>query len=61
MIKKYIHITRVGLGGYTETFENIYNAINGELDGCEAGDSITLTIIEMEEDEYNKLPEFMGW
>lgn len=50
---------------YIETRENIMNAMDGELDGLleygEIGDSINLTIIEMEESEYEKLPEFTGW
>ena len=66
MIKQYIKITHNGEGGgYIETPENILNALDGELDGfvegSEIGESITLTIIEMEEDEYKTLPEFTGW
>jgi len=66
MIKKYIKITHNNdIQHYIETQENIMNAMSGELDGFiesgKIGDSINLTIIEMEESEYEKLPEFMGW
>jgi hypothetical protein len=66
MIKRYIKITHNNdEQNYIETRENIMNAMDGELDGFleygEIGDSINLTIIEMEESEYEKLPEFMGW
>ena len=66
MTKRYIKITHNNdEQHYIETRENIMNAMSGELDGFleygEIGDSINLTIIEMEESEYEKLPEFMGW
>jgi len=66
MIKRYIKITHNNdEQNYIETRENIMNAMDGELDGFleygEIGDSINLTIIEMEESEYEKLPEFTGW
>lgn len=66
MKKRYIKITRNNdKQHYIETRENIMNAMDGELDGFleggEIGDSINLTIIEMEESEYEKLPEFTGW
>ena len=66
MTKRYIKITHNNdEQHYIETRENIMNAMEGELDGFleggEIGDSINLTIIEMEESEYEKLPEFTGW
>jgi len=66
MIKRYIKITHNNdEQNYIETRENIMNAMDGELDGFleygEIGDSINLTIIEMEKSEYEKLPEFTGW
>jgi len=66
MKKRYIKITHNSdEQNYVETRENIMNAMSGELDGfleCgEIGDSINLTIIEMEESEYEKLSEFTGW
>lgn len=66
MNKRYIKITyNDAEHGYIETKENIMSALESELDGLlnygEIGDSINLTIIEMEESEYEKLPEFTGW
>lgn len=67
MKKTYIKITHNDENfGYIETPENIMNALDGELDGwfvqeCEVGDSITLTIIEMEESDYKNLSDFTGW
>jgi len=36
--------------------------MDGELDGVELGDSMTITFEPMNitDEEYNKLPEFMG-
>jgi len=65
MKKKYISLTRSDLaGGYTIPRELIFNAIDAELDGIEyieSGTSITLEVVEMDEQVYEKLPEFMGW
>lgn len=62
---KFIKITRSDVkGGYTERKENISNAIDGEFDDIEdmnIGDSITLTVVEMSESDYERLPEFTGW
>ena len=30
------------------------------LEQCEVGDVLSIEILEMEEDEYNNLPEYMG-
>jgi len=32
-----------------------------EMQYCEVGERWTITIGEMSEKEYNKLPEFIGW
>ena len=62
MIKQYAKITRSDtIGYYIQPLELLEYAINGEKDGNETGDSITITFIEMEEEEYNKLTEFEGW
>jgi hypothetical protein len=61
---KFIKITRSDAeGSYVERLEKLPEVIDGEILGGdqEAGTSITLTIIEMPEEEYLKSPEFMGW
>ena len=35
--------------------------LEAEFDGAEMGESITLTIIAMTEQEIDDLPEFEGW
>jgi len=35
--------------------------IDGEFDGAEIGDTITIELLEMTEDDLEKLPEFEGW
>lgn len=35
--------------------------MNVWLDGCEAGDIWTVEVVEMSEDELEKLPEFEGF
>jgi hypothetical protein len=62
---KYIKVSRSDMpGAYTNTVEGVAGCVEGELDGIEwlpAGMSITLTVVEMSEEEYAKLPEFEGW
>jgi len=58
----FIKITRSDTGGsYTVPIDGFINAVDGELDGIEAGESITLTAVEMTKEEHDKLPEFEGW
>ena len=61
MKKKYIQISRTNYGSYIETFDNIHNTLDGEFDGAEVGDEITLDVVEMDDLEYTKLPAFTGW
>ena len=62
---KFIKISRSDIdGGYIEKQENIVGAVEGELDGFEylkAGTQIILTVVEMTQEEYDALPEFVGW
>jgi hypothetical protein len=61
---KLIKITRNDVeGSYIERFEKLIEVIDGEIisGDQEVGTSVTLTIVEMPEEEYLKLPEFMGW
>jgi hypothetical protein len=58
---KYIKIIRNGHGGYIQPLHEMANAIDGEFDGSEIGDTITLKLVEMSEEEYENLPEFTGW
>jgi len=55
-------ITLVGGGTYVQPESELRNALDAETDGMEVGDSITLQIakIEIDDKEYNKLPEFTG-
>jgi|WetSurMetagenome_2_1015567.scaffolds.fasta_scaffold00049_28 hypothetical protein len=61
---KLIKITRNDAeGSYIERFEKLPDVIDGEIisGDQEVGTSVTLTIVEMSEEEYLALPEFMGW
>lgn len=61
-MSKYIKITLHGGGSYVQPLNEIPNAMDGELDGLEIGDKITLDFeaIEMADEEYQKLPDFAG-
>jgi|WetSurSiteA1Bulk_404760.scaffolds.fasta_scaffold01794_10 hypothetical protein len=62
MIKQYAKITRSAAdGSYIIPLELLEDAINGEKDGNETGESIIVTFIEMDDEEYSKLEEFQGW
>ena len=62
---KYIQISRSDVDGYyIQPFSDINGAIEGEFDGIEhmkPGTSVTLTVVEMSEEEYSNLSEFTGW
>lgn len=59
---KCIKIHLVGGATYIQKASEIDTAIEGELDGVESGQTISLelTPVEMTEEEYAKLPEFTG-
>ena len=63
---KYIKISRPDLGGsYIEPISKIRDVIDAEFD-CfpdyvEIGDILTFEVIEFDDEEYKKLPEFTGW
>jgi hypothetical protein len=66
MIKRYYKITRSDCqGSYIKEDFNIKNALDAELFGMleysSVGDYITITVIEMDEEEFNELEEFKGW
>ena len=62
---KYIKVSRSDASGsYTDTVKGVMGCVEGEFDGIEGlpvGTSIALTVVEMSEEEYAKLPEFDGW
>uniref|UniRef100_A0A6M3ITI7 Uncharacterized protein n=1 Tax=viral metagenome TaxID=1070528 RepID=A0A6M3ITI7_9ZZZZ len=62
---KYVKVTRSDISGsYTMPIKNIGCVVNAEFDNIEDydnGTSVTLTIVEMTEEEYAALNEFMGW
>ena len=51
-----------GHGSYVQPLSELANAIEGEFDGVEPGEGITLHLnrIQMTVEEYQKLPEFTG-
>jgi len=62
---KYIKVTRSDVqGSYIQPVKDIPGIVQGELDDIEylsPGVSVALTVVEMPEEEYAKLPEFAGW
>ena len=65
MKKKYIRAERSDTdGGYVDKLQDILNMIDGEFDDFEylpEGTQLILTVVEMEESEFENLPEFEGW
>ena len=63
MKKRYVKISipEFGEGGYTMPIEEVSYVIEAEFDGADIGSQIVLTLCEMEEEEYKKMPEFLGW
>jgi hypothetical protein len=62
---KYIKVTRSDVSGsYTMPVKDLITVIDSEFDDIEfydAGTQIQLTVVEMNEEEYNNAPEFEGW
>ena len=65
MKKKYAKISYEDYGSYIEELSNLISSMSGEWDGiveyADVGQAWAIEIIEMEEEEYKKLPEFTGW
>ncbi len=65
MLKLYAKISYNDNGSYIESLDNAMNALQGEFDGiveyAEVGDEWKIEIIEMEEQDFENLPEFDGW
>jgi len=62
-MKKYIKASRPGMGSFMQPLEEIgviYEEVS-EIQWGEVGEKLILELIEMEEEEYKKLPEFTGW
>ena len=61
----FIKIERSDTAGcYLESLSKLHDAIDGEWDAedqLEEGTQITLTVVEMSQEEYDALPEFYGW
>jgi hypothetical protein len=62
MKPQYVLIELIGGGQYAQPVSEIASAIDGELDGVEIGESITLklTPLAMTKEEYEALPDFEG-
>jgi hypothetical protein len=65
MKNNFVKIERSDMAGsYIQEAKDIPSMMDGELDGIEfldVGTTITLTIVEMSQEEYDDLPEFEGW
>jgi len=60
--KLFINVTRPDTHpGMTCTYHYDAFSAKDELDGAEVGESITLTLAEMTEEEYSALGDFDGW
>ena len=54
-------VTRSDYPGNNCTYRNVDTLIDGEFDGAEVGDKITIELVEMTEDQLESLPDFEGW
>ena len=62
---KFVKIERSDTAGsYIDEKKDIPQIVDGELDDFEylpAGTQLILNVVEMEESEFENLPEFEGW
>ncbi len=65
MKRKYVKVERSDASGsYIVKEEQLIGVFDGEFDGIQdwnVGTKLILTIVEMEPQEFQELPEFMGW
>ena len=61
----YIRVERSDVfGHYTVDQDQLGNVLDGEFDDLqwmELGTQITLTVVKMDKEEFESLPEFLGW
>lgn len=63
-LKRFVKISMDSGNSYLRPIENIRDAIDIEFDApeyFEVGDKFILEIIDMTQEDYEKLPEFEGW
>jgi len=62
---RYITIERSDTdGNYTTDLRELPGSVAAELDDIdylEPGTTITLTVVEMTDEDYDAMPEFTGW
>jgi len=64
MKKRYMLVSRNGAPGYWQPLDKLQEALDAEFDGLEyseVGESVEFTLVELDEETYNKSPEFAGW
>ena len=59
---KFVKMYLQGGNSYIQPRDEVCNAVDGELDALDEHNEIVLrfTLIDMTEEEYQKLPEFAG-
>ena len=59
---KYVRIKLHGGSSYVQPVKLLADALDGELDGVEAGQSITITFtpLDMADERWEQLPDFEG-
>jgi len=59
---RYFKITLEGGSSYIQPMDKLDSALDGELDGLDYGERITLHFehIPMTDEEYKLLPDFLG-
>jgi len=63
---RFVEITRSDVSGaYIQPVSEVISAVDAELidqiDDVDVGTSITLTVVEMSQEEHDAAPEFTGW
>ena len=63
---QYAKISREPNGGnYIVSLEDLVSSMDNELESneewAETGEKIIVEFVEMDEEEFNNLPEFEGW
>lgn len=60
MENKYVKIKVHDGSSYIQPLSELHQALDGELDDFHPGRKITIEIINVSKEDYEKLPEFTG-
>lgn len=60
-MKRYVEINKPGSGTATVTMDELHAFLHREIKELLPGDCLRLTVVEMEEAQFETMEDFKGW